>query len=143
MKIISGNTYEPPNQKQHGFLRGRRHHESGCPQLYRKKADRELYEHILKGDFCCVLTPRQMGKSSLMTRTADRLKKEGIRTAIIDLTQIGTEKEKTSADKWYYGIAYRIVKELGIKTNLNAWWEKRERLLSLQRANLLEMTIRI
>ena len=73
-----------------------------APSYIQRKADKELYEHILKGDFCCVLTPRQMGKSSLMTRTADRLKKEGIRTAIIDLTQIGTEKEKTSADKWYY-----------------------------------------
>lgn len=104
-----------------------------APSYIQRKADRELYEHILRGDFCCVLTPRQMGKSSLMTRTADRLKKEGIRTAIIDLTQIGTEKEKTSADKWYYGIAYRIVRELDIKTKLSDWWQEREKLPALQR----------
>jgi predicted AAA+ superfamily ATPase len=93
-----------------------------APSYIERKADKELYEHILKGDFCCVLTPRQMGKSSLMVRTAGRLKKEGIRTAIIDLTQIVTEKEKTSADKWYYGIAYRIVRDLDIKTKLSDWW---------------------
>jgi hypothetical protein len=104
-----------------------------APSYIERKADRELYEHILKGDFCCVLTPRQMGKSSLMIRTADRLKKEGIRTAIIDLTQIGTEREKTSADKWYYGIAYRIVRELDIKIKLSDWWQEREKLPALQR----------
>jgi hypothetical protein len=99
-----------------------------APSYIQRKADKELYEHILKGDFCCVLTPRQMGKSSLMTRTADRLKKERIRTAIVDLSQIGTEKEKESADKWYYGIAYRIVRELGIKIKLSDWWQEREKL---------------
>jgi hypothetical protein len=104
-----------------------------APSYIRRQADRELYEHILKGDFCCVLTPRQMGKSSLMIRTAHRLKKEGIRTAIIDLTQIGTEKEKTSADKWYYGIAYRMVRELDIKIKLSDWWQEREKLPALQR----------
>jgi WD40 repeat protein len=104
-----------------------------APSYIQRKADRELYEHILKGDFCCVLTPRQMGKSSLMARTANRLKKEGMRTAIIDLTQIGTEKEKTSADKWYYGIAYRIIRELDIKIKLSNWWQEREKLPALQR----------
>jgi hypothetical protein len=104
-----------------------------APSYIRRQADRELYEHILKGDFCCVLTPRQMGKSSLMIRTAHRLKKEGIRTAIIDLTQIGTEKEKTSADKWYYGIAYRMVRELDIKIKLSDWGQEREKLPALQR----------
>jgi len=104
-----------------------------APSYIERDADRELYEHILKGDFCCVLTPRQMGKSSLMIRTAERLKKQGQRTAIIDLTQIGTEKEKTSADKWYYGIAYRIVRELGIKIKLSDWWQEREKLPALQR----------
>jgi hypothetical protein len=104
-----------------------------APSYIERKADRELYEHILKGDFCCVLTPRQMGKSSLMIRTSQRLKKEGLRTAIIDLTQIGTEKEKTSADKWYYGIAYRMVRELDIKIKLSEWWQEREKLPALQR----------
>jgi hypothetical protein len=104
-----------------------------APSYIRRQADRELYEHILKGDFCCVLTPRQMGKSSLMIRTADRLKKEDHRTAIIDLTQIGTGKEKTSADKWYYGIAYRMVRELDIKIKLSEWWQEREKLPALQR----------
>ncbi|UCH96333.1 MAG: AAA-like domain-containing protein [Candidatus Aminicenantes bacterium] len=102
-----------------------------APSYIQRKADKELYEHILKGDFCYVLTPRQMGKSSLMARTADRLKKEDVQSAIVDLTQIGTEKE--SADRWYYGIAYRIAKELAINIKLKPWWEQREKLSALQR----------
>ena len=104
-----------------------------APSYIEREADRELYEHILKGDFCCVLTPRQMGKSSLMIRTAHRLKKQGLRAVIIDLTRIGTEREKTSVDKWYYGIAYRIVQELDIKIKLSHWWQEREKLSALQR----------
>ncbi len=104
-----------------------------APSYIERKADQELYEHILKGDFCCVLTPRQMGKSSLMIRTARRLKKQGHRTAVIDLTRIGTGKEKTSADQWYYGIAYRILRELGMETKLSEWWQEREKLPALQR----------
>jgi hypothetical protein len=47
--------------------------------------------------------------------------------------QIGTEKEKTSADKWYYGIAYRILRELDIKIKLSDWWQERKKLPALQR----------
>ena len=46
------------------------------------------------GEFCYVLTARQMGKSSLMIRTALRLKEQGVRTAIIDLTKIGSLTRK-------------------------------------------------
>ena len=38
-----------------------------------RHADRELLEHCRAGDFTYILTSRQMGKSSLMIRTAERL----------------------------------------------------------------------
>ena len=38
-----------------------------------RAADRELFEALLRGDYCYVLNTRQMGKSSLMVRTAARL----------------------------------------------------------------------
>src|ERR1035438_8065222 len=38
-----------------------------------RKADSELLRAALAGEFCYVLTPRQMGKSSMMTRTARSL----------------------------------------------------------------------
>ncbi len=104
-----------------------------APSYIEREADRELFERVLAGDFCYVLTPRQMGKSSLMARTAKRLQAQSVGTAIVDLTQIGTEKEKKSADQWYYGMAHRILRELGLKANLSDWWHERNNLPALQR----------
>ena len=42
-----------------------------------RRADRDLLEHCRAGDFSYILTSRQMGKSSLMIRTAERLTAEG------------------------------------------------------------------
>ncbi len=105
----------------------------GSPSYVERQADQELYERTLTGDFCYVLTPRQMGKSSLMARTARRLREEGLRTAIVDLTQIGSEQKSDSADRWYYGIAHRIIREIGVEVNLSEWWKARENLPALQR----------
>jgi WD40 repeat protein len=104
-----------------------------APSYIVRKADNELYERTLAGDFCYVLTPRQMGKSSLMARTAYRLKKQGIQTVIIDLTQIGSERGKESAGQWYCGIADRVIDELSIEVDIGKWWEERKHLPALQR----------
>ena len=37
-------------------------------------ADRDLFEALAHGEFCYVLNSRQMGKSSLLVRTAARLR---------------------------------------------------------------------
>ena len=42
------------------------------PSYVERAADDELYEDVRAGKFCYVLTTRQMGKSSLMIRTAKR-----------------------------------------------------------------------
>src|SRR5262245_7859922 len=54
-----------------------------------RKADRELYDALSRGEFCYALTARQMGKSSLMVRTAVRLKEEGARVVVLDPTGLG------------------------------------------------------
>jgi hypothetical protein len=53
-----------------------------------RRADREIFEGLLTGDFCYVLTSRQMGKSSLMVRTVQRLRADGRAVAVLDLTAI-------------------------------------------------------
>ena len=42
-----------------------------------RRADLELFQALSEGEFCYVLTSRQMGKSSLMVRTAARLRSAG------------------------------------------------------------------
>ena len=65
-----------------------------------RRADRELLDHCRAGDFTYILTSRQMGKSSLMIRTAERLAAEGALPVVIDLTEFGAQ---TTAEQWYKG----------------------------------------
>src|SRR5205085_1986357 len=47
-----------------------------APSYVERRADHQLYEALRGGELCYVLHARQMGKSSLMVRTADRLREE-------------------------------------------------------------------
>ncbi len=70
-----------------------------------RKADDELLGYCRAGEFAFILSSRQVGKSSLMVRTAQQLESENIRSVIIDLSSIGV---KISADEWYLGILDEI-----------------------------------
>src|SRR4051794_31565011 len=48
-----------------------------------RRADEELRALCREGTFAYVLTARQLGKSSLMVRTAERLAEEGVRSVTI------------------------------------------------------------
>jgi len=72
-----------------------------APSYVERQADRDLFEALTRGDFCYVLTARQMGKSSLMVRAAQRLRQEGAAVAVLDLTALG---QNLSAEQWYDGL---------------------------------------
>lgn len=98
-----------------------------------RKADCELYQHLLEGDCCYIFNSRQMGKSSLLVQTFHRLGQEGYRCAIIDLTSIGSEQVTTL--QWYKGLVAQIYTELGLKDILRFknWWQEQEDFSYLQR----------
>ena len=88
-----------------------------APSYIERPADQELYDCVLAGGYAYVLTPRQMGKSSLMTRTAAKLSAEGVHVAILDLSGIGGDSRFMSADEWYFALANRMLGELAITVN--------------------------
>ena len=85
-----------------------------------RRADDELLNLCRQGAFAYILTARQMGKSSLMVRTANRLAGEKIRSVMIDLTQIGAH---VTPEQWYLGLLAIIEDQLALSTDAAAWWE--------------------
>jgi hypothetical protein len=61
----------------------------GAQSYFVRQADEELLGGLSQGEFCYVLDSRQIGKSSLMLRTAGRLREEGPLAIILDLTALG------------------------------------------------------
>ena len=75
-----------------------------------RQADRELFETLVCGGTCHLLDTRQVGKSSLMSRAAHRLRARGVRVASVDLTAIGWN---VTPRQWYAGIAEQAGAQIG------------------------------
>ncbi|MEM7578336.1 MAG: AAA-like domain-containing protein [Cyanobacteria bacterium P01_A01_bin.80] len=95
-----------------------------------RHADEELLELCRQSAFTYILTSRQMGKSSLMVRTAESLADEDIQSVVIDLTQLGV---KLSAEQWYLGLLSIIEETLMLDTDVVEWWQSKNYLGFTQR----------
>ena len=105
------------------------------PSYVERIADRELEIALKKGEFCYILTSRQMGKSSLRVRTMAKLQAEGTTCAFIDLNGGGTQN--ITAENWYAGIIKEIITACQIKFDWRNWWrEQRDLLTPVQRLSL-------
>lgn len=92
-----------------------------APSYIRRPADEELLKLALAGEYCNVLAARQMGKSSLMVRTADRLRESGVRTAILDISTLGGGI--STPDAWFYGFLDELSVQLNMDVDVDTWWE--------------------
>src|ERR1051326_1442222 len=71
-----------------------------------------------------------MGKSSLMVRTAVRLKQDGRSVAVLDLQSIG---QNLSPEQWYEGLLLSLGKQVRLEDELEAFWEDHSQYGPLQR----------
>jgi subtilisin-like proprotein convertase family protein len=99
----------------------------------KRRADDQLFEAIVAGRYAHVIAPARSGKSSLVAATAARLEANGFNVAILDLNQIGEREAGSDPGRWYYSIAYRILRQLRIRYDLQAWWQDKSILGNRQR----------
>lgn len=95
-----------------------------------RRSDAELLAELRRAEFCYVLTSRQMGKSSLMVRTAVTLREEGVAVAVLDITAVG---RNLTPDQWYAGLLALVGQQLDLEEELEEFWQMHARLAPVQR----------
>ncbi len=99
----------------------------------RRVADEVLYETIRSGRYAHVIAPDRSGKSSLIAATAARLENNGYKVAVLDFEQIGARDAGDDAGRWNYSVAYRLLRQLRIRVDLQTWWQDKSILQNRQR----------
>ena len=104
-----------------------------------RDADEEIYQALQNNEYCYVLNSRQMGKSSLLIRTMQRLQQDNICCASIDLTTIGNQD--ISAEQWYASIIHDLAITFELEFDLMEWWESHQHLSLIKRVSIFIETI--
>ena len=88
--------------------------------ITRQAVEDELFGLLEEGEYCNILTSRQVGKTTVMMKTAARLIDMQRRVAIIDIAgKLGGEEDATG---WYIGLLESITEECDIPIDITQWW---------------------
>lgn len=103
------------------------------PTYVTRSTDREFLQGLQAGEFCYVLSSRQVGKSSLRVRMMQRLQENGYVCATLDLTAIGSQD--ITLPQWYAGFTYSLADSFNLleKYDFCRWWMSRDSLSPLLR----------
>ncbi|HLJ55715.1 MAG TPA: AAA-like domain-containing protein [Chthonomonadaceae bacterium] len=96
-----------------------------APSYVPRQADEDLYQALRAGELCYVLDTRQVGKSSLMVRAAERLRDDGLAAMHLDLSSLGGN---LSAEQWYFGLLDGLAAQIGLADEAEQFWLANERL---------------
>lgn len=94
-----------------------------------RPCDQELYSALSRLEYCHVLAPRQIGKSSLRVRTLKRLRATGVRCVDFDLGRYGVD---CPAEPWFYGLIDVLARELALP-DPQPFWDFHVRLSAVAR----------
>src|SRR5437773_1526697 len=102
-----------------------------APSYVERQADHQLFGSLLKGEYCYVLTARQMGKSSLTARTALNLRQAGRSAVVVDLAAIG---RNLTIEQWYVSVLSWIARASDVpEGELETFWLQRPSLSPVQK----------
>lgn len=103
------------------------------PVYVAREADAALAAAIAAGHHCHVLAPSGTGKTQLARQAVERLRESGTQIAWVDLDALGSRNVAGDPGRWYYSFAWRVVRELRLRQDMNAWWQDRANLTLRQR----------
>lgn len=107
------------------------------PVYIHRKADDDLLEAVVSGQFCGIVGPRQTGKSSLSIQTKHRLTQMGYRCITLFATElIDSPQDYHRWDKQLASIVWDSLHPTSVKP-LQQWLQKTNHLLPQQRLERL------
>ena len=93
-----------------------------APSYVVRQADTQLLNALSEGELCYLLDTRQVGKTSLLARTALNLRQAGATVLLLDMSAVCSKD--VEAAQWYATLLYQSGVETGTTAECMAFWRE-------------------